>query len=164
MNNSDFKKRFLPFHSLVYRVAHAILENRDDAEDIAQEVYIKLWEQREKLTDIRSDEAFVITLTKHLSIDLQRTNRRKSASTIENGEIAGESQEQQIDARDELLNLRKCLKTLPEAQQKAIRLRHFADMSITEIARQTQQSEVNVRQLLSRARRTMKEILNRDTK
>ena len=57
-------KAFLSFHSLIYRISYRILENGDDADDIAQEVYIKLWEQRNNLESIRNDEAFVVTLTK----------------------------------------------------------------------------------------------------
>ncbi|HHV85213.1 MAG TPA: RNA polymerase subunit sigma-70, partial [Petrimonas sp.] len=69
MSNDEFKKRFLSFHPLIYRISYSILENRDDADDVAQEVYIKLWEQRSNLENIRNDEAFVVTMTKNLSID-----------------------------------------------------------------------------------------------
>ncbi|MGI6048541.1 MAG: RNA polymerase sigma factor [Petrimonas sp.] len=163
MNNDEFKKRFLSFHSLIYRISYNILENRDDADDVSQEVYIKLWEQRNNLKNVRNDEAFVVTMTKNLSIDLLRNNYRKATSVIENKNIICEHREEErIDARDELSNLMKCMNALPQKQQEVIRLRHFADMSITEIAKTTGQTETNIRQLLSRARRTMKEKLNRN--
>lgn len=160
MNNSEFKKRFLSFHSLIYRISFSILENRDDAEDVSQEVYIKLWEQRNNLESVRNDEAFVVTMTKNLSIDLLRSNCRKATSVIENKDIACEPEEDRIDARDKLSGLMKCMTLLPQTQQEVIRLRHFADMSIPEIAGITRQTETNIRQLLSRARRTIKEKLN----
>ena len=162
MNNDEFKKRFLSFHSLIYRISYNILENRDDADDVSQEVYIKLWEQRNNLENVRNDEAFVVTMTKNVSIDLLRNNHRKATSVIENKDMVGEHREEErIDARDELSHVMKCMSALPQTQQEVIRLRHFADMSITEIAETTGQTEVNIRQLLSRARRTMKEKLNR---
>jgi len=49
MGNEEFKKRFLPFHPMIYRISHHILENGEDANDVVQEVYIKLWEQRENI-------------------------------------------------------------------------------------------------------------------
>ena len=163
MDNDEFKKRFLQFHSLIYRISYSILENRDDADDVSQEVFIKLWEQRGSLENVRNDEAFVVTMTKNLSIDLLRNNHRKATSVIENKDTICEyREEERIDARDELSNVMKCMKVLPQTQQEVIRLRHFADMSITEIAEATRQTEVNIRQLLSRARRTMKEKLNRN--
>ena len=132
MNNDEFKKRFLSFHSLIYRISYNILENRDDADDVSQEVYIKLWEQRNNLKNVRNDEAFVVTMTKNLSIDLLRNNYRKATSVIENKNIICEHREEErIDARDELSNLMKCMNALPQKQQEVIRLRHFADMSIT---------------------------------
>lgn len=102
-------------------------------------------------------------MTKNLSIDLLRNNHRKATAVIENKDVICEHREEErIDARDELSNLMKCMNTLPQTQQEVIRLRHFADMSITEIAETTKQTETNIRQLLSRARRTMKEKLNRN--
>ena len=163
MSNEEFKKRFLSFHSLIYRISYRILENGDDADDIAQEVYIKLWEQMNNLESIRNDEAFVVTLTKNLSIDWLRKNHRKTTSVIDNKDIRCENREEErMDARDELSNLMKCMSALPKTQQEVIRLRHFADLSIREIAEATRQTETNIRQLLSRARRTMKEKLNRN--
>ena len=76
MGNEEFKKRFLPFHPMIYRISHHILENGEDANDVVQEVYIKLWEQRENIMNICNDEAFVVTMTKNLSIDWLRKNRR----------------------------------------------------------------------------------------
>lgn len=163
MNNDEFKKRFLSFHSLIYRISYNILENSDDAHDVSQEVYIKLWEQRNNLENVRNDEAFVVTMTKNLSIDMLRSNHRKATPIIEEKDVVCEDwEENRLDARDQLSNVMKCMNALPATQQQAIRLRHFADMSIPEIAQQTNQTEGNVRQLLSRARRTMKEILNRN--
>lgn len=163
MSNEEFKKRFLSFHSLIYRISYRILENGNDADDIAQEVYIKLWEQRNNLGNIRNDEAFVVTLTKNLSIDWLRKNHRETTSVIDNKDISCENREEErMVARDELSNLMKCMSTLPKTQQEVIRLRHFADLSIREIAETTHQTESNIRQLLSRARRAMKEKLNRN--
>lgn len=163
MNHDDFKKRFLPFHPLIYRISYNILENSDDADDISQEVYTKLWEQRETLKDILNDKAFVVSMTKNISVDLLRSNRRKATTIIENRDIPSQQNEdEKIDARDELSNVVRCLSSLPHKQKEAIKLRHFAEMSITEIAEMTDESEVNIRQLLSRARRTIKEKLNRD--
>lgn len=163
MNHDEFKKRFLPFHSLIYRIAFSILSCEDDANDVSQEVYTKLWEQKDNLENVRNDEAFVVTMTKNLSIDLLRNNQRKQFTVIETGELANEqNQDETIDARDQLANLKRCMSSLPTMQREVIRLRHFADLSIAEIAEITKQSEVNIRQLLSRARRTMKEKLKRN--
>lgn len=162
MGNDEFKKRFLSFHPLIYRISYSILENREDAGDVSQEVFIKLWEQRNSLNNLRNDEAFVVTMTKNVSIDFLRKNHRNTASLLESKDIPTENdEEERLYAKEELSNVIKCMCGLPQKQQQAIRLRHFADMSIPEIAEATQQTETNVRQLLSRARQAIKQQLNR---
>jgi len=64
--------------------------------------------------------------------------------------------EHTLMAKDQLSVVMDCLKKLPASQQKVMQLRHFADLSIPEIANVTQYTEVNIRQLLSRARSAMK--------
>lgn len=161
MSSEEFKKRFLSFHSLIYRMSYQILGNREDADDIAQEVYIKLWEQRNDLGDIRNDEAFVMTITKNCSIDLLRSRQRTMTTPVEESKPAYHSREEErMEAQETLSNLMQSLHELPHNQQQVIRLRHFADRSISEIAGITGLTEANIRQLLSRARRTMKKRLN----
>ena len=43
MDAQEFKARFLPLHPALYRAAYALLQNAEDAEDIVQEAYLKLW-------------------------------------------------------------------------------------------------------------------------
>ena len=57
-----------------------------------------------------------------------------------------------LEAREQLHHLERMLTTLPVNQQTAIRLRHFAGQPLQEVATAMQLTEMNVRQLLSRAR------------
>ena len=49
MDANDFKRLFLPYHRKLYRVAFRLLGNVQDAEDMVQEAYLKLWKRREEL-------------------------------------------------------------------------------------------------------------------
>ena len=70
MDANDFKRLFLPYHRKLYRVAFRLLGNVQDAEDMVQEAYLKLWKRREELpSNIESWEAYCITLTKNLCYD-----------------------------------------------------------------------------------------------
>lgn len=51
MNAQEFKKRFMPFHRLLYRVAFHLTGNVQDAEDLLQDTYLKLWQKRNELRD-----------------------------------------------------------------------------------------------------------------
>ena len=54
MKADTFKQRFLPFHPKLYRIALALVESPEDAEDILQEAYAKLWSRRESLEAVRN--------------------------------------------------------------------------------------------------------------
>lgn len=159
MNSDEFKRRFLSFHRLIYRISYAVLGNKDDAEDIVQEVFEKLWRQRENLPEIQNDEAYIVSVTKNLALDRIRSQSRYRILPIETENDvsdAGQS-ERNIEAKEMLQNIENLMCVLPVSQQSVIRLRHFADLPIPEVAETLQLTEVNVRQLLSRARKTMKE-------
>lgn len=159
MGSDEFKRRFLAFHRLIFRIAYAVSGNKDDAEDTTQEVYEKLWRQRQSLPAVQNDEAYIVTIAKNTALDRLRNHLRHRMQPMPSENEAGDNRagEQQMENRETLQHIEKLLLTLPQAQQTAIRLRHFADVPIADIAQTMQLTEVNVRQLLSRARRTMKE-------
>ena len=146
-------------HPKLYRVAFAILGNTEDAEDILQDAYCKLWDDRSKLVDVQKPEAYCVTLVKHLCFDFLRspkaTNKKAAIDDYDfpdpstNAETAMVSKEM-----IEIIKMFIC--RLPDKQQRALDLRVFADCSTEEIERITGESPENVRVLLSRARNTLR--------
>ena len=62
MEAETFKQRFLSFHPKLYRIALALVESPEDAEDILQEAYTKLWSKRDSLEAVQQPEAFAVTI------------------------------------------------------------------------------------------------------
>ena len=56
MNASEFKQRFLPLNARLYKAAYLMLGNEDDAKDVVQDVYLKLWDKRDSLNHIYNDQ------------------------------------------------------------------------------------------------------------
>lgn len=52
MNAENFKQRYLPFHDKMYRLAFRYTGSRENAEDMVQETYLKLWKKRDELPEI----------------------------------------------------------------------------------------------------------------
>lgn len=73
MDAENFKRKFLPFHPKLFRIAYALVENKADAEDILQDAYFKLWNKRDDLPGIDNPEAFCVTLVKNLCLDFLRS-------------------------------------------------------------------------------------------
>ena len=49
MNQQEFKQQFMPFHRMLYRVAFELTGNTQDAEDLLQDTYLRIWQKREVL-------------------------------------------------------------------------------------------------------------------
>ena len=72
MDAETFKKVFLPYHQKLYRIAYRIVQNSDNAEDIVQETFIKLWNKRHDMQTIDNTEAFAIIILRNTSLDFLR--------------------------------------------------------------------------------------------
>jgi RNA polymerase sigma-70 factor (ECF subfamily) len=156
---NSFKQLFLPFHPKLYRIALALVGNKDDAEDILQEAYCKLWNKREELKMVNNAEAFSVTLVKNICIDFLRSPQaNRHEEQIENVQVAcGTSPEKNMEEADELETVKQLIERLPENQKLVIKLRGLSGCSLEEIGEITNFSATNVRTLLSRARKTIKE-------
>ena len=69
MTTKQFTDIYLTFGGLLYKVAFYILESRADAEDAVQDLYIRLWNSRDSLENVRNPKSYCVTLMKHLCID-----------------------------------------------------------------------------------------------
>ena len=159
MPTSLFKQLLLPLYPRLQRVALRLLGNTEDAEDMVQEVYMKLWSKRDALPDVKEVEAYCVTMTKNMCIDRLRMAEVEKANVDEVPTMlaATDDVEAQVERRDAVEQVKQIIEALPEHQQQVITLRDMEDCSFEEIAEQTGLTAVNVRMLLSRARRTIRE-------
>lgn len=155
----NFKKRFLSYHPKLFRIALALVNNKDDAEDILQEAYCKLWNKRMELIEINNPEAFSVTLVKNLCLDHLRSARvNRHEEQIEEVNLAYETTpDKELERADEIEQIKELIERLPENQKQVLKLRGLSDCSLEEIEEITGFSAVNVRTLLSRARKIIRE-------
>ena len=159
MEAENFKQTFFSFHPKLYRIAFALVENKNDAEDILQDGYYKLWEKRKELTTIQNPEAFCVTMIKNLCLDFLRSPRvRRQDEQLENIKATNDSSpEEELVIRDHIEQIQQLIHHLPENQRMVLRLKGIDNCSSEEIEQITGLSAANVRTLLSRARKTIKE-------
>ncbi|MCI1683675.1 MAG: RNA polymerase sigma factor [Bacteroides sp.] len=162
MDAESFKKAFLPYHRKLYCVACRLLENTSDAEDLVQEAYMKMWEKREGLTVISNPEAFSVTLVKNMCFDLLRTNRYMlSKQAVELTTVQDVSPPDDLEMKDEVWQVKDIVARLPRQQQRVVELRDMKGCSYEEIEHVTGLNASNVRVLLSRARKRIREEFNK---
>ena len=160
MNLEDFKKQVIPLKNKLYRFANRLLEDREEAEDMVQEVFIKLWNRRDKLDEYRSVEALAMVTTRNLCLD--KLKRRKiTTERMENlkDEMKVSEQDQKTDLSDIIRKIHQIIQTLPEQQRSIIQLRDIEGYDFKEIAELLDMNENAVRVNLSRARKKIRESL-----
>lgn len=162
MDAESFKKKFLPYHRKLYFVAYKLLENTADAEDLVQEAYLKLWDKREGLAVISNPEAFSVTLVKNMCFDLLRSGKYVlNRQMVELDTVNDAQSADNREFRDEALEIKRIIAQLPEQQQRIVTLRDVKGCSYEEIEHVTGLNAVNIRVLLSRARRKIREEFNK---
>lgn len=156
MDQSRFKSEILPCYRRMHSVAMAILRDVDDASDAVQEAFVRLWERRGDLDSLQSPEAYTITVVKRVCIDRLRASR--PYGRLDAASLQVEASQDDIDGRDALGMLRRLMESLPANQKKVLTLSSFGGCSNEEIAKITGENDGNVRQLLSRARKKLREL------
>ena len=140
----------------LYRVANYMLESQADAEDAVQDLFIKLWGNREQLDTVLNFKAYCTTLMKNLCID--RLRKESKVQGMEPGPDIAESRlvDEDYDAREKLERVMAAIERLPGRQRDVMKMYVLEEMSYDEIAERTGMSNLTLRVLLSNARKSLR--------
>lgn len=144
----------------LFRVAYRILGNSSEAEDVAQEVLVKLY-QHNDIELLRSVEAYAVTMAKNLCMDIKRKNSRvfNVELSVASGMQHGKTPESLIEDNEVVTLVRNTINQLSDSYKMVIHLRDIEEMEFSEIAEIMQMNENQVRVTLSRARKRLKEAI-----
>ena len=159
---NDLKEIWLTLSGRFYRIAYYILDSQEDAEDAVQELYLRIFSGSKNMMDVRNPVAYGTTLLRNICID--RIRRRNAVRTEEIQEyiVSDTSGPDETSAcRDTLKYLLQEMEKLPEKQSRALKMRAFEGLEYQEIAKRMRLSQVNVRVLISIARKQLKRRMNR---
>lgn len=159
-------------HRLVGILNH-LLSSLEEAEDLAQEVFLRIYRHRSKYTPKARFSTWLFTIANNLALNALRDRQRRPRRTIEtsdSGPLGPRPEEQLVESRDptasqamqhrELaIKVREALDTLNERQKMAVVLNKFEEMGYAEIAEVMGLSSKAVKSLLSRARARLREAL-----
>ena len=166
MDAREFKQRFMPHHQLLYRVAYHLTGNAQDAEDLLQDLYLKLWQKRDDLPDEAMREAYLVTMMRNLFVDQRRLKHVDASAELKNEEGPPDDQslDRQIDARDEVTQVEGLIQQLSERDAKIIRMHLVDDRSYEEIEQDTGLSQGNIRIIVMRTKKKLKQQFQNITK
>jgi len=145
-------------------MAYGLMNSREEAEDIVQEVYIKLWRMRDELEKYKSIEALSIRITRNLCLDhLRRRKVNQDALKAEKYVSDGrsESPDEDLEKREDRKLIHTLISALPEPQRSLVHLRHLEEKEYEEIAEMVNMNVNAIRVSISRARKQMREMLEK---
>jgi RNA polymerase sigma-70 factor (ECF subfamily) len=142
----------------VFRFALHLTGRREDAEDVAQFVFLQAFGTLETGTELLHPRAWLIKAAKRRSLNLLR-DRREAAMAGDDSRLAARDQPDSEEA-EALAAVRSTLWALPESQHQAFVLRHWSGLSQDEIADVLDTTPGAVESLLIRARRALLEDQN----
>lgn len=164
MDAETFKQRLLPLSRQLYWTAYRLTGERSEAEDLVQEVYARLWTLREKLPPDMNDLPYCLRTLRNVFLNMQRAQHIETDDADDEtlGNIADDDTPDTLTEQRELSGIvLKLVENLPEQQRRVMTMKDVDDCSIDEIAAHTGLAPGNIRVILSRARKTVRQELKK---
>ena len=149
-----FEHLMLQHERLVLRTALRMLGRLEDAQDTAQEVFMKLYRNMGKIDAGRGVESWLYRTTMNACFDHLRRRRPAEAIEWEPPVAAVQHSDMERDQRRQLVS--EALKTLPEKERAAVILREIEGLDTAEVAQILGSSEATVRSQVSMGKARLK--------
>lgn len=171
-NIDAFEDIVKKYENKVYGIVFHMMKNQNEVEDLAQEVFLKVYKNLDRFKGDSSLYTWIYKITVNLCLD--ELKKRKNIIyldekiSVEDGEIDKElpsnerSQEELYEDKELKENLHRCINKLPDKQKMMIVLRDIKGFSYDEIAKITNNKIGTVKSQINRARLKLKELLDKE--
>ena len=154
MKPSEFNHIILPMRNELLGYALSVTGSADNAEDLVQEVMLRLWNMRSRLDSGDKLKSLAMTMTRNLVLD-QKRHESHTAAMPKNIDIAVD--DRRAELRDEARLIRNIVDQLPPLQQQIFRMKEIEGYTADEIMQIIGCTADNLRRNLSRARTKIRE-------
>ena len=151
------------YSSLRFRVAHSVLRSRSEAEDVVQDVFVRVLEHRRTLLEVRDLRVWLIRIAWNLALDRKRRVRpeQMDESFAQGLAARGVPADEAMDEAERMRLVLREMERLPKKERDVLLLSAIEDLGTGEIAKVLGRSESAVRALLYWARTRLRERLER---
>ena len=154
MTTQEYNKAVLSLSHRLYGYVFKSLRDEDDANDIVQDAFMKLWQHRENV-EVEKAKSWLFTTAHNALINFVKKHSRmqsmEGSSYLEPSENSNSTNFELKEVID------RCLKNLPEIQRSILLLRDMEGYSYEEIGEMLKLNESQVKVYLFRARQKMKD-------
>jgi len=154
----------LAHQEAVFRFAYLLLGDPDDAEDIAQESFLRAWKHLKRFDPARPLKPWLLSITSNLASNRRRSAGRYFAAVMRafRDEPTSTRIEDKSAQNLESAELWNAVQKLNAPDQQVIYLRYFLDLSVSETAQALQVAEGTVKSKLSRALEKLRTVIQKD--
>jgi len=149
----------------MFRFAKRIVHTEEEAVDIVQESFLRIWKNKQKLKEVDNQEAWCMRITKNIALDKLKSGHVKHIHRFpEHFDVATSSTlspERVTETNDMIASMRKIINTLPENYQQVIHLRDIEGYTYKEICDIMELDMSNIKTNLFRARKEIRNQLNK---
>ena len=165
MDSGECKKRYLKQHKLLYRISWSLTQNVQDAEDLVQDTYLRLWQKRDILPPESETDAYLITVVKNLFYDRQRKMQVDARADIDkvSDPIDDDNPEDLLVKSSENQRVMKAIDDLPPGERKILSMHVIESKSYTELEQETGLKQNYLRQIVMRAKNKLTDKLKGHT-
>ncbi len=149
------------YSPLMFRVAHSVLRSRTDAEDVVQDVFVRVLEHRRTLPAVLDMRVWLIRVAWNLALDRRRRIRPEQMDeSFAEGLVARDvGAEKAMDEAERMRLVLREMERLPKGERHVLLLSAVEELGTAEMAAVLGRSESAVRALLFRARTRLRERL-----
>jgi RNA polymerase sigma-70 factor (ECF subfamily) len=154
----------LAHQQAVFRLAYLILGDPDEAEDVAQETFLRAWKNLGRFDPSRPLSPWLLQIAANLARNQRRSAGRYFAALIRNlqAEPTSPTIEEKGAQHIEAQQLWQAVRRLQQADQQIVYLRYFLNLSVAETAETLQVAEGTVKSRLNRALNRLRMVIQRE--
>ena len=159
---SAFRHLYDNFHRQVFNQAYSYLQSAERANDAVQEVFLKLWATREKLSEVRNFKSYLFIIARNIIIsDLRKKVLHKyldeEAAMVEEDTILPDKQ---LSYKESMELVQKAIDALPPQQKKAYTFSRTLGLNHEEIATEMNISPETVKTHIKQALKSLRKYLS----
>lgn len=163
-NSSAFNALVAQWQDSIHRFAYRFFYNTDDAREITQKTFIRVYRNLDQLDDLNKFSSWIYRIAKNICLDeLKRSGRKNSfpLELVKNDRLHHENPSKKIETKELGEWIQKALQAIPEEQRVVVIMKEYEQLTFKEIAEILNEPESTVKSRLYYGFKKLRGIMNK---